>query len=116
MSEPGQPPRASLQVVRSLEVSLPLLHFHRPFFIMVDSAILALATPESDELFDNLRQRVRVAAHRTGAWRASQRPHTHLDLLNFLAREQLHALMNESQCSTAYRDRALLGKIERHNR
>src|ERR1035441_8336760 len=84
-----------------LEVSLPLLHFHRAFFVVVDHTVLAFAAPEGDQFLDDLRQRVRLAAHRARAWRAAQRPHAHLDLFHLLARKQLHAFMHRSEEHTS---------------
>jgi hypothetical protein len=59
----------------SLEVALPLLHFHRTFFVVIDRAVLALAAAERNEFLDDLRQRVRFAADGAGAGRAAEGAH-----------------------------------------
>src|ERR1700750_2396827 len=40
------------------EVTFPFLDFHRPFFIMVDSAVFAFRPPERNHLLNNFRNGV----------------------------------------------------------
>src|SRR5277367_191411 len=58
-----------------LEIALALFDFHGAFLVVIDDAVLTLASPEADQLFDDLGQRIGVGADGAGTRAASERAH-----------------------------------------
>src|SRR6266446_10297336 len=100
---------------RSSEVSLPFFEFHGAFFIVVNSAILALGAAERNHLSNDLWQSVRLGADGTRAGNATERPHSALRCLRYFSRQELRGIVDDHDGAVSQNDFAFPRKIERHN-
>src|SRR5215475_3618082 len=78
-----------LQSMTASEVTFPFLNFHRPFFVMIDSAVFAFRPPERNHFLDNFWNRVCLGTNCASAWHTPERAHSAAHQLCFFSGQQL---------------------------